>query len=70
MQPFPSPLVACAQTCNLAPSRPDLVSRLLQRLSEYNATAVEATYPAPSDKCDPALYGNRFVNWGEATNSA
>jgi hypothetical protein len=42
---------------------------LLQRLSEYNATAVEATYPAPSDKCDPALYGNRFVNWGEATNS-
>lgn len=58
------------QKCNLARARPDLVAQLLHRLEEYNATAVPATYPPPSQLCDPALTQNRFVPWGDGLDSS
>ena len=42
---------------------PDMVSSLIQRLKDYNATAVPVRYPDPDPASNPELYGNVWTPW-------
>lgn len=53
------------ERCNLAPVLPQVVEQLLIKLQQYNETALPPQYPPPSTSCDPALYNNTFVAWGD-----
>ena len=42
---------------------PDMVSFLMKKLTEYNATAVPVRYPDPDPASNPELYGNVWTPW-------
>ena len=42
---------------------PEMVSYLMTRLKEYNATAVPVRYPDPDPASRPELYGNVWTPW-------
>lgn len=42
---------------------PDMVSFLMKKLREYNATAVPVRYPDPDPASNPELYGNVWTPW-------
>ena len=42
---------------------PDVVQQLLQRLADYNATAVPCRFPEGDVNSNPALHGGAFVPW-------
>ncbi|XP_070560415.1 arylsulfatase J-like [Ptychodera flava] len=48
---------------NLADKYPDVLQRLLSRLEECNATAVEPLYADPDPEANPALHNGAWVPW-------
>ena len=48
---------------DLSDKHPDVVKKLLVKLSQYQATAVPPCYPKPDPRCNPALHGNVWLPW-------
>ncbi|XP_039257854.2 arylsulfatase B-like [Styela clava] len=48
---------------NMASYFPHIVDSMLERLAEYNATAVPVLWPPPDDNCDPSLRGGVWGPW-------
>ena len=48
---------------DLSDKHPDVVKKLLMKLSRYQATAVSVRFPPFDPKSDPTLHGNAWVPW-------
>ncbi|ESO82996.1 hypothetical protein LOTGIDRAFT_197818 [Lottia gigantea] len=42
---------------------PDIVDKMLFKLSAYSKTAIPARYPDPDPRCNPALHGGVWTPW-------
>ncbi|XP_070567117.1 arylsulfatase I-like isoform X2 [Ptychodera flava] len=54
---------------NIAEQYPDVVNDMLNRLTEYNSTAVEPQHPPEDPKCDPKYHKEAWVPWINLTDS-
>ena len=50
---------------DLSERYPDIVHSMLERLAQYNSTAVPVYYPPPDPKCNPEKHGKAWVPWGD-----
>ena len=48
---------------DLSDKHPDIVKKLLDKLSRYQATAIPVRYPLFDPKANPALHGHAWVPW-------
>jgi hypothetical protein len=51
------------ETCDLAGSQPDVVSRLRRRLDELNTSAVPCRYPDADPLANPKLHNGTWDSW-------
>ncbi|CAL1275001.1 unnamed protein product [Larinioides sclopetarius] len=52
---------------NLANDHPEIVEKLLKRLSEYNSTAVPPGNKPADPRSDPKYHGYQWINWMDYT---